>query len=108
MTATWIDTSARARYEREIDVALAGSFPASDPLPWTLGFAVEPEVVMSEPLPRPRAHAVDVVVSASRSAHRGRAIAEVIGFALLVPVGILLIGVPIAAVVRAVLSVLQW
>ena len=107
MTARWIDTSPRARYEHEIDVALAGSFPASDPLPWTLGFAVEPEVMMSEPLPRPRADAIDVVVSASRSSRRARAIAEVIGFTLLVPVAILLLGAPIAAAVRAVLSLLS-
>ncbi len=27
----------RAEYERELDAAIAGSFPASDPPPWTLG-----------------------------------------------------------------------
>lgn len=27
----------RAEYERELDAAIADSFPASDPLPWTLG-----------------------------------------------------------------------
>ena len=32
----------RAEFETEIDVALAGSFPASDPPPWTFG-ALEPE-----------------------------------------------------------------
>ncbi|HJU44515.1 MAG TPA: sigma 54-interacting transcriptional regulator [Vicinamibacterales bacterium] len=32
----------RADFEREVDIALADSFPASDPPPWTLG-AVDPE-----------------------------------------------------------------
>lgn len=33
------DALTRAEYERELDITLAGSFPASDPPPWTLGVA---------------------------------------------------------------------
>jgi DNA-binding NtrC family response regulator len=33
------DALTRAEFERELDVTLAGSFPASDPPPWTLGVA---------------------------------------------------------------------
>lgn len=45
MTANLMNRISRAQYERELDLALAASFPASDPLPWTLGVAVEIEEV---------------------------------------------------------------
>ncbi|HEX4915620.1 MAG TPA: hypothetical protein VFV51_16795 [Vicinamibacterales bacterium] len=97
---------ARADYEREIDLALSASFPASDPLPWTFGVSREATAVQHN-LSRPRAAVTDVIVGHERYGHRARAIAEVFGFAALVPIAILLAGVPIAAVVQALLSVLR-
>jgi hypothetical protein len=35
------DTTKPSRTEEEIDAALADSFPASDPPPWTLGSPAE-------------------------------------------------------------------
>jgi hypothetical protein len=42
MAAELMNQITRAEYEREIEVALDGSFPASDPPPWTFGVVVEP------------------------------------------------------------------
>jgi len=33
----------RADYERELDMTLSDSFPASDPPPWTFGVSTQPE-----------------------------------------------------------------
>ena len=44
----------RAEYEMEVDVALAGSFPASDPPSWTLGaspWMVIGDTVIEAPIP---------------------------------------------------------
>jgi hypothetical protein len=43
MTTNLSNPISRAAYERELDLALAASFPASDPLPWTLGVEVDRE-----------------------------------------------------------------
>ena len=40
----------RAEYERELDAAIAGSFPASDPPPWTLG--ASPWMDFAAPVPK--------------------------------------------------------
>jgi hypothetical protein len=51
----------RTEYERELDTALAGSFPASDPPPWTFG--ASPWMEVAAPiLGRPVPAAVDVIV----------------------------------------------
>ena len=105
MTTNLMSLTARAEYERELDQALVGSFPASDPLPWTLGVAVEPAMVHTARLPRPRAAASDVIVGRERSTHRARAIAELVGLTMLVPLAILVAGLPVAAAVRALTSI---
>jgi hypothetical protein len=105
MTINVMNAMARAEYEREIDSALSASFPASDPLPWTFGVSREAMAVQPD-LPRPRAALTDVIVGRERYGHRARAIAEVLGFAALVPLAILLAGAPIAAAVRALLWML--
>jgi len=107
MTVELMDPAARAEYEREIDLALAGSFPASDPLPWTLGVAMAPEAMRTDRYPLPRAAAVDVIVDARAAfGYRRRAsIAEAMFLVALVPLAILLIGLPIVAAIRAAVSV---
>lgn len=99
----------RAEDERELDVALAGSFPASDPPPWTFGvssgFHFDRLVV---PLPIPAQ--VDVVIGGSRrfGGSRLSSVAEAIGMVALVPLGILIAGVPIVAVGWAVVKAIAW
>ena len=105
MTANLMNRISRAEYERELDFALAGSFPASDPLPWTFGVAFATENVPRAIPPAPRMAVADVIVGDEGLSHRARAIAEVIGLVMLLPLGILAAGVPIAAAVQALLSV---
>ena len=107
MTVELMDRVARAEYEREIDVALAGSFPASDPLPWTLGVAMQPETIRTDRLPRPRAAASDVIIDprAALGYRRLVGVAEAMALLALVPIAILLIGLPIVAAIRAAVSV---
>ena len=107
MTVEQMDQVTRAEYERELDLALAGSFPASDPLPWTLGLAMEPVAFRSGHVPRPRASAVDVIVDPRAAFGYGRlvSVAEAIALVALVPVAILAIGLPIAAAIRAAVAV---
>ncbi len=103
MSVALMDGDTRAEYEHDIDVALAGSFPASDPLPWTLGVSE-----MREPhLARPHAAAEDVIVDSSAARRRLASFAELFGLLMLVPIAILLIGMPIAAAVRAAVAVVM-
>ena len=111
MTVEPMDRVTRAEYERALEVALVGSFPASDPLPWTLGVAMAPEAIRTDRYPRPRAAAVDVIVDprAALGYRRLAGIAEAMALMALVPIGILLIGIPIVAAIRAaVLVVLRF
>ena len=99
--------------ERTMDQVLADSFPASDPPPWTLGVA----------LPHPARHGIAGTLSTSGDlAHDGsrrsrpkrtlgqgfRSLAGAIGIALLFPVAILIVGVPIALAVRLVAEAVAW
>ena len=104
MSVTLLDRQTRAEYEHDIDVALAGSFPASDPLPWTLGVPDTREVTHQR---MPRAARVDVIVGGSATSRRLRSFAELFGLLMLVPIAILLIGLPIAAAVRAAVAVVM-
>jgi hypothetical protein len=99
------DRVGRADYERELDLALAGSFPASDPLPWTLGIAAEPQMASSVRQTRPRAAASDVIIDSRSFGRRLATVVEVIALAALVPIAILLIGLPIVAAIRATVAV---
>jgi hypothetical protein len=99
----------RADYERELDMTLAGSFPASDPPFWTLG--VSPRTDLDDSafgVSRPAA--VDVVV---REGHRfgGSRLAslgEAIAMMATLPLAILIAGAPVVALVWAIMYAAAW
>jgi len=111
---------ARLAAERALDEVLADSFPASDPPSWN------PGIVRPGPaghLTRGAASAEDVertlpmadVVAVSPPAHTDRTFLQGLaslfgagGLALLMGVAILLIGLPIALVVRGLLEAISW
>ena len=114
------DRHARLAAERALDEVLADSFPASDPPSWNPGI-VRPGpaghltrgAVPAEDAERtlPMADVVDV----SRPAHADRTFLQALvslfgaaGLALLMGVAILLIGLPIALVVRGLLEAISW
>jgi hypothetical protein len=103
------DTLSRAEYERDVDVALAGSFPASDPPPWTFGVSSDTKfggVVVAAPV----AAQVDLVIGGSRrfGGSRLSSVSEAIAMVALVPLGIVIAGVPIAALGWAVMHAIAW
>ena len=120
-------TDQRARYaaERALDQVLADSFPASDPPSWTLGVAQpapsgstesaqsadetamenrngEPVKVKGDvidvSLPRTKRTFLQVLASLAGAA----------GIALIVPFVILLIGLPVALVIRGIAEAVDW
>lgn len=114
------DRQARLAAERALDEVLAESFPASDPPSWNPGI-VHPApaghltggaaLAKDAERPLPVADVVDV----SRRAHAHRtflqalmSLFEAAGLALLMGVAILLIGLPIALVVRGLLEAVGW
>jgi hypothetical protein len=118
---------AEADGERALDQVLADSFPASDPPPWTLGVArrdSNPDAIA--PLSRsvadsaradvagPRALVNDVVIlgGGSRgprtSIQRLATLAGAMGVALLVPVAILVVGLPVVLLVRGIVEAITW
>ena len=95
--------------DREVDLAVAGSFPASDPPPWTLG--ATPSVPF---VPRPHSPAaiapaaIDVVIAAGRGRRRAAAVVEVMALTALVPVGVLAAAVPFLLATWAFEAVSGW
>jgi hypothetical protein len=113
----------RLAAERALDQVLADSFPASDPPSWNTGIVrpgpragVEPHAERFEAIAgtAARANASDVLdVSRPSSADRTflKALvsaAGAAGIALLMPVAILLVGLPVVLAVRGVLKVIGW
>lgn len=114
------DRQARLAAERALDEVLADSFPASDPPSWNPGIVhLAPAAHLTrEAAPAEAAERtlpMADVVAVSRRAHADRtflqALASLFGataLALLMGVAILLIGLPIALVVRALLEAVGW
>ena len=112
------------RTERIVDNALAASFPASGPPPWTAGLA-RPRPVPTTSSARDTEKArlrrdPYFQWTASRKETRGRngsdvSLLQVLGsgvaaggLVMLLPFVILLVGMPIALGVRALLGILLW
>jgi hypothetical protein len=117
----------RADFEREraLDQVLADSFPASDPPPWTLGVArrdSEPDAIPRRlvadsaraEVARPGALVNDVVILGGGSRggrtliQRLATLAGAMGVALMVPVAILAVGLPVVLLVRGIVEAITW
>ena len=120
------DRRITAASERAVDQALADSFPASDPPPWTLGVVyASSEFHAIAGLSRPTTESVpdagatqdpvnDVIILDSGSRARRTPIqwlitlAGVMSLVLLVPFAILILGLPVALAVRGVVEAVTW
>jgi hypothetical protein len=103
------DVLTRAEYERELDMSLAGSFPASDPPPWTLG--ASPWMDLDDPvIPAPVPAAIDVVFQGGDrfAGTRLAALGEAIALAAMVPLAILIAGMPVVALVWGIAHAIAW
>ena len=99
------DRLTRAEFEREVDLVLAGSFPASDPPSWTLGVASPNVGAAARGSARVAPSAVDVVIASDD--RRGiAAIVEAIGLVTLLLLGVLVVAAIIRAAGAAIASLL--
>jgi hypothetical protein len=87
---------------QDIDDALAGTFPASDPPAWTPGIA--------RPAPE-----IAGVIDVSGPTHEKRTFAQALvsllgaaGLTLLAPAAVLAVGIPVALAVRGLLEAARW
>lgn len=97
----------RADYERELDLTLAGSFPASDPPYWTLGVSPSRAESVFDPA---RPAAVDVVVrdGARYGGSRLTSLAEALALMATLPLAIVIAGAPVVAVVWVITYAVAW
>lgn len=123
--ATVEEERTRSRTERAMDQALADSFPASDPPPWTLGVAQPPSKdhatigpyasttrrVHNEATPRETINGIVILESGSTKRSPLQwllTLTGATGLALLVPIAILLVGLPVALGVRGIVEAVAW
>jgi hypothetical protein len=114
------DRQARLAAERALDEVLADSFPASDPPSWNPGII---RLQPADGFATAAMHAQDVgervptlaVIDVSHPIHGEHAFFRSLvslfgaaGIALLIGVGILLVGLPIVLVVRGLVEVMGW
>jgi hypothetical protein len=99
----------RAKYDRELDMTLAGSFPASDPPFRTFGVSssTEPETSV---FGASRPAAIDVVVRDGRrfGGTRLSSLGEAIAMIATVPLATLLVGAPVIALVWGISYTVAW
>ena len=100
----------RAEYELELDAAIAGSFPASDPPPWTLGASSWME--LEAPIPKTgTAPAVTEVIVRDGYRVGGVRLAslgEAIALSATLPLAILIAGVPVVALIWGIANAVSW
>ena len=99
----------RAEYERELDAAIAGSFPASDPPPWTLG--ASPWMELAAPVPKTGTAQVETEVIVRDGYRVGVPLAslgEAFALVAIVPLAILIAGLPVVALVWGIANVVSW
>lgn len=100
----------RAEYERELDAVIAGSFPASDPPPWTLGASSWMD--LEAPIPKtgsvPAVTEVIVGDGYRVGGVRLASLGEATALAAMVPLAILIAGVPVVALVWGIANAVSW
>jgi len=98
----------REEMDREIDLAVAGSFPASDPPPWTLGATLSAPLAPSPRLPAAIAPAaIDVVIDGRGRGHVS-AVVEAIALTALIPAAVFAVAAPFLVVAWAFGALSGW
>lgn len=100
----------RVEYERELDAVIAGSFPASDPPPWTLGASPWMDLEASVPKTGAVPAVTEVIVRDDYGVGGVRlaGLGEALALAATVPLAILIAGVPVVLLVWGIANAVSW